>query len=69
MKVDEILSIQHDSRINKDGGVVGSYNSINNLIREQPIYKSIYVESTRIRHVYSSPVFYIVKDRERIIIS
>ncbi len=67
MKIDEILSIIHDGRINKDGGVIGSYNSIHNLIRNEPIYKSIYVENTRKSHVYSEPVYRIVEDKKRII--
>ena len=63
---EKILTIVHDSRVRVDGGVCGSYSSLNNIIREYIILKKIYVEKTAKKHVFAEPIYKIIANKKDI---
>lgn len=67
MKLNEILSIMHDSRILIEDGESGELRELLNLPREKTIFKYYSVEKTSNKRIYGGPYFSFVNDKKLII--
>ena len=67
MKIEEIFLIGHDTRRSVDGGIKGSFTSLNNLVRDLVIYEYFYVEHTKHSHALAEPIYKIIDNKELIL--
>lgn len=67
MKLNEILSIMHDSRILTEDGEFGELRELLNLPKEKIIFKYYSVEKTSNKRIYCGPYFSFIDDKKLIV--